>query len=106
MAWFRENPAGIAAMARSPAMQAAMHRRTTRGRNFALLISPYRTGRYSRSFRIITGIHRGKAWSRLINIAPYAIYLEYGTRYMKRQRILGRALVQMSNDRSAITLNN
>lgn len=99
MAWFEQYPAGIEAMLRSPAMVQAMHRRAERGRNFARLISPYRTGRYVRSFRIVSGVYRGRAWSRLINIAPYAIYLEYGTRYMKAQRILGRAMVHMARAR-------
>lgn len=42
-------------------------------------------------FHIESGIRRGKAYARLVNTTPYAVYLEFGTRYMRRQRILGRA---------------
>ena len=35
---------------------------------------------------------RGTAGALLWNDTPYARYLEYGTRYMRRQRILGRTI--------------
>ena len=99
MAEFREDRAGIARMLRSPEMQRAMHRRTTRGLAFARFISPFVTGRYVRAFRIVTGVRAGLAWSRLINDAhdpvtgyPYCEAIEYGTRFMKAQRILGRTV--------------
>lgn len=43
-------------------------------------------------FRVVVGVRNGRAYARLINVTPYAIYLEFGTRYMRRRRILGRAI--------------
>lgn len=38
----------------------------------------------------------GRPWARLSNDTPYAYFLEHGTRYMAKQRILGRAIDSMS----------
>jgi len=92
MANFTSNPAGLQKLLRSAGMVQAMHRRASRIANFAKLISPVVTGQYVSSWRIYSGIRNGKAWARVENIAPYAKFLEHGTRHMKRQRILGRAV--------------
>ncbi len=64
--------------------------RQRRRRQFVALPKGKRGG-----FVIIKGVRNGKAYARLINKAPYAIYLEFGTRYMRRQRILGRSLAAL-----------
>lgn len=92
MASFTEHPQGIAAMLRSDDMQAAMRRKAERGKTYAEAIAPVRTGRYRANFRVWVGVRAGLAWARLYNPTPYARFLEWGTRYMRRQRILGRAM--------------
>lgn len=62
------------------------HRRRRAGGNFEALPSGQVGG-----FRVLTGVRGGRAYARLINITSYAVYLEFGTRYMRRRRILGRA---------------
>lgn len=95
-----EYPEGLAVALAAPAMQQALYARVRTAYSYALFISPYRTGRYSRSFAIIVGVRGAppRAFARLLNSAtdpvsgyPYCLALEFGTRYMRRQRILGRA---------------
>lgn len=95
MARFTENPAGIAAMLRSQDMQTAMRVKAERGQAYAESISPVRTGRYKAAFRVVVGVRLGVAWARLVNTTPYARFLEFGTKYMRRLRILGRAMDAM-----------
>jgi HK97 gp10 family phage protein len=92
MAGFTPNDAGIRALGSSPGMVRAMDRTAQRIVTYAKLTGPYDTGRYSRSWRITSGVRGGVAWARIVNVATYAGYLEFGTRHMKRQRILGKAL--------------
>lgn len=89
---FVPDPAGIAAMQATSAMVQAMTRRGERVVGYARLTGPYRTGNYSRCWRIYSGVRNGKAWCRVANVARYAAFLEYGTRFMKRQRILARSV--------------
>lgn len=84
---------GIRAMLAAPAMVAGMDRVGVRIVNAALLTGPYRTGNYSRKWRVYSGVRNGVAWCRVANIAPYAYFLEWGTKYMTRQRVLGRAVI-------------
>lgn len=99
MARFDYSPIGLEAVLRSQRMQRALKRRADAGKEYAQRIAPVRTGRYKASFRVVTGVRNGVAYARLMNTAPYAIYLEFGTRYMRRQRILGRALDAMRDIR-------
>jgi hypothetical protein len=46
-------------------------------------------------FHVDAGVRAGRAYARLSNDTPYAYFLEHGTRYMERQRILGRAIDSM-----------
>lgn len=95
-----EYPQGLDEALAAPAMQRVLYLRMRKAHAYALFISPYRTGRYSRSFVIIVGVRGNppRAFARLLNHAtdpvsgyPYCLALEFGTRYMRRQRILGRA---------------
>jgi hypothetical protein len=106
---FRESRTGWAQVLRSPAMQAEMRRLADLGRVEAERISPVVTGAYAFAarppngahgggFRVTSGIRDGVAYARLSNSVrsrdnfPYAVALEYGTKYMRKQRILGRAI--------------
>lgn len=103
MATFRMHPGALERILSSPAMQRMLEERAERVRIRAEQIAPVRTGRYAfgmripsggkgGGFEIETGVERGRAYARVINRTPYAIYLEFGTRYMRKQRILGNAL--------------
>lgn len=96
MARFRADRAGLERFYRSEELQRALAQFAERGKAYAEQIAPVRTGHYRDSFRVRTGVNRrGLAYARLENTAHYAIYLEYGTRYMARQRILGRSVDAM-----------
>jgi HK97 gp10 family phage protein len=96
MARFVADREGIARMARSEDMQRALKIRADRAADFARQIAPVRTGRYRASFRTSAGVGpNGRAYARLENTVHYSVYLEFGTRYMKRQRILGRSIDAM-----------
>ena len=89
---FVPDHAGIRRMLARPEMVRALHRKGEKIVNYAKLTGPYRTGHYSRSWRIWSGVRNGVAWCRVMNVAFYAHFLEFGTKYMRRQRILGRAV--------------
>ncbi len=95
-----EYESGLRAALAAPAMVSTMYGRMSTARGYARFISPYRTGRYSRSFHLIAGVRGSppRAFARLLNSARdpesgyvYALALEFGTRKMRRQRILGRS---------------
>lgn len=101
---FEPNHAGIAAMGRSKDMQAAMRLLAEKVRIRAEQIAPVRTGHYAfdlpnpkapdddGGFHVSSGVRAGKAFGRVAATAFYSRFLEFGTRYMKKQRILGRSL--------------
>lgn len=100
----RVNQAGIRRMLGQQFMVNEMDRRMQRARLLAIIIAPVDTGRYvSRFLRagaVESGVNaRGSAFARLQNDARdpqtlfcYALALEVGTKYMRAQRILRRAL--------------
>lgn len=60
----------------------------------AVANSPVRTGYYASRWQFVV-IHEAlRAVIRIFNDAEYAKYLEYGTRYMRAQRVLGRSVEQ------------
>jgi HK97 gp10 family phage protein len=85
-------PGGVEAMLRSPQMVEAMRVRAARVKARAQQISPVDTGLYQRSWHYRAGVRGGKAWARVYNTVHYAGYLEFGTRYMRRRRVLARAM--------------
>jgi hypothetical protein len=87
------NEAGLRAMLATPAMVTAMQRKGDRIVNYAKLTGPYVTGAYYRGWRVFSGVRKGKAWCRVANIVDHAYFLEYGTKHMRRQRILGRSVI-------------
>ncbi len=87
------NPAGFAAFERSPMIEAMLLRTAQKIEERGVALSPVRTGQYVSSWYSETGRRdSGLPYGRTGNRAPHARFLEYGTRYMARQRILGRAL--------------
>jgi hypothetical protein len=105
---YREDRAGIRAMLAAPFMVAELKRRAELGRIEAERIAPVRTGAYAfglpggkdvegGGFKVEAGVRDGAAYARLSNDVHrgdycYAAALEFGTRHMKRQRPLGRAI--------------
>lgn len=105
---YRENPAGIRAMLASPAMVEAMRHKAELVQIEAERIAPVRTGAYAfglpgrpgvtgGGFKVTAGVRDGRAYGRVSNDVrnrdyTYSAALEFGTRHMRKQRILGRAL--------------
>lgn len=103
-----ENPAGLRAMLQSPAMIEAMRHKAELVRIRAEQIAPVRTGAYAfghpgkpgvtgGGFKVTAGVREGRAYGRVSNDVTnrgftYSLALEFGTRYMRKQRVLGRAL--------------
>lgn len=98
MARFDYNPAGLQRVLASQRLLRVLRARATAGMRYARRLAPVRTGRYRASFRVVSGTRNGVVYARLLNSAPYAVYLEFGTRYMRRQRVLGRAMDAMRAD--------
>lgn len=78
-------------------MRAAMHARATAVMSAAISMAPVDTGEYVDSFSTSDGIGpyggRGlRAYGRVTNSAPHALYVEFGFGRVPRYRVLGRAL--------------
>jgi hypothetical protein len=111
-ATFVENRAGIDAMRVAPWMVEEMRRRAEQGRIRAEEIAPVRTGAYAfglpgepgvtgGGFHVEAGIRDGTAYARLSNDVHrgdycYAAAVEFGTKHMRKQRPLGRAIDLMA----------
>lgn len=105
---FREHPAGTRAMLAEPFMVEAMRHKAELGRIAAERIAPVDTGAYAfglpgkpgvhgGGFKVTAGLRDGRAVARLSNDVHrgdfcYAAALEFGTRHMRAQRPLGRAI--------------
>lgn len=100
---YRENPAGIAAMLRSDMVADALRARAEEGKRRAEQLTPVDTGRMKASW-VVTVTRGGKTvQARLANTARdpqtgfnYPAALEFGTRYIRKRRILGRAIDSMA----------
>jgi hypothetical protein len=97
---FRWDYKGGGEMLTMPGMVAEMRRRAENVMGEAEATAPVgqgrHAGRYKRSFSVSSGI-RGegrsrRAFGRVTNDAPEALYVEYGNRNTPRHRTLGRAL--------------
>jgi hypothetical protein len=109
---YRPDRAGLRAMTAAPFMVKEMERRADLGRIEAERIAPVQTGAYAfgaegavtagedihgGGFKVTSGVRDGHAYARLSNDVHrnnfcYAAALEFGTKYMRKQRILGRAI--------------
>jgi hypothetical protein len=97
---FRWDYRGGGEMLTMPGMQAEMRRRAEKVMREAEATAPVgqgrHAGRYKRSFSVSSGI-RGqgqsrRAFGRVTNDAPEALFVEYGSIHNDRYRTLGRAL--------------
>jgi hypothetical protein len=59
-------------------------------RRDAAAMTPVRTRTLQRGWRVVKAARTHGTW-RVANYVPYAVYVEYGTRYMRAQAPLGRA---------------
>jgi HK97 gp10 family phage protein len=92
---FRPNRKGIGQMLRSPQMEAAMRARAQRIKEKAQADAPVDSGTYAASFEVDStregGVHGDRAEARVINTAPHAVAVEFGTSTTPAHRTLGRA---------------
>lgn len=101
MAKFTASYAGIGEMLNSEFMQEAMHKRAEHGKDFAEPIAPVdeegpHPGRYKAAFRVSSGTHGGhehdRAYGRLENDSPEALWVEVGTANNDAHHVLARSL--------------
>ena len=91
---FRANYKGIGLILASPQMQREMKSRAEKVRARAEALSPEDTGQYVHSFKVEISIRKGKttrAVAKVVNDAPHAAYVEWGTSRTPRHRVMGRA---------------
>lgn len=95
---------GIGEMLNAPWMVAEMVRRAEKGKAFAETIAPVdqtgpHPGRYKAAFRVEGkvggGTRHNRAAGRLINDAPEAVFVEYGTANNPAHHVLLRSLDEM-----------
>lgn len=99
---FTASYAGIGEMLRSEEMQAEMRRRAEKVAQHAEANAPTgspdddpHAGRYKSSFQVSSGVQRRKtsrAYGEVINVAPEAVIVEYGTSQQEAHHTLGHAL--------------
>lgn len=92
MAEYKPNWAELEKLTRSPAAEAALVQKMLPVKARAELLTPVRTGQTKASYRIRSGVRDGRAYARLVNLVPWFRFLEFGTKYIRKMRILGRAL--------------
>lgn len=91
---FKGNYRGIGQMLRSAQMQREMETRAERVKGKAETLAPHDSGRYAGSFRVESGVREGRkprAVAKVINDAPNAPYVEWGTSKTPRFRPMGKA---------------
>ncbi|WP_329521160.1 HK97 gp10 family phage protein [Spirillospora sp. NBC_01491] len=93
---FRASFSGIGKMIRSPQMQAAMRSRAEKVAALAAATAPIDSGEYKSSFKVTSGarggVRRDRAYGRVTNTAPHAVYVEFGTSKVPAHHTLRRAL--------------
>ncbi len=91
---FRASYKGIGEILRSAQMQREMEARAERVKAAGEAIAPVDTGTYAASFRVESGVREGKtkrAVATVINDAPHATLVEWGTSKTPRHRVMGQA---------------
>lgn len=91
---FRTDYKGIGKMLTSPQMQREMRARAEQVQSRAESLAPHESGQYGASFRIEVDVREGakpRARATVINDAPAAPYVEWGTSRTPRYRVMGRA---------------
>lgn len=97
MTSFRLDYEGFGELLKGTEMQAAMVAHAEPVKERAEATAPVdkdsrHPGRYKASFDIESGVRPDRAFARVVNTAPEAILVEYGSRNNPRHRTLGRAL--------------
>lgn len=88
----RTDPAAVKALESSRDTENALRVKAEQAMAYAVTIAPVDTGRYKASFHVTTGRRGDRVYARVSNDTPYAVYLEFGTRHMRAQRILQRSI--------------
>lgn len=94
---------GIGEMLNSEFMQQEMRSRAEAVKALAEVLAPVgdpdtdpHAGRYKASFSVSSGrhggFHRDRAYGRVVNSAPEALWIEMGSKHNPRYRVLGAAL--------------
>lgn len=98
MGEFKASYRGIGQLLRAPFIEAEMRRRAEKVKAVAEATAPdappYGVG-YKASFVIESGVRKRRttrAYARVINTSPHAIYVEFGGNGTPKHRTLGRAL--------------
>ena len=94
---FKLDYEGLGELLRGPEMEVAMVAHLEPIKERAEAHAPVDTkgphpGRYKAAFEIESGVRPDRAYGRLVNTAPEAILVEYGSKNNPRHRTLGRAL--------------
>ncbi len=84
--------AGVRAMLQQPYMVREVEDRAQRVWWTAQQLAPVRSGRYRASMAVTSGVRPAGAYARVTASAPYSIFVERGTRKMRAQHVLARAL--------------
>lgn len=106
MSKYQQSYRGIGDMLSMPAVQAEMLRRAEKVKALAEAAAPvYETGphpgRYKAAFEVSSGVRRvpsRRAYARVTNTAPEALFVEYGNVNTPKHRTLGRALLEGAGD--------
>lgn len=100
MARFNPDYKGIGEMLTASWMQAEMRKRAEKVRAAAVAMAPDYDPKgvgYKYEFEVDSGVKTSKkgtrrAYGRVTNKSPHAIYVEYGGKSTPRHRVLGKAL--------------
>lgn len=84
-------------------MKAVMRARAVAVMSTAMSIAPVDSGDYVDSFEVTDGITAAypvgpRAFGRVANTAPHAFFVEYGSKRVKRYRVLGKSLHAAGGD--------
>lgn len=103
---FKPDYAGIGEMLNADFMVEAMHERAERGKEYAEAVAPVyeqgpHPGRYKAAFEVSSGKRGGashdRAYGRLENTSPEAVFVEFGTANNEAHHVLTRALDVMGS---------
>ena len=94
------NRDGLRSLARTPQVRAACAARAEAIKAAAVALAPVESGTYKRSFRTYHFTTRfggfDRAMSTVVNEAPYAAAVEFGTARQRGQHVLARALASVA----------
>jgi len=95
---YDNNYVGVGEMLRASWMKTAMELRANAVKAAAEAIAPVQSGRYKASFKVSSGTDGVRAYGRVTNTAPYAMFVEFGSARVRRHRTLGKSLHAAGGD--------